>query len=74
MFVCGSVGLSFVHDYTFHPIAMKLWEVVENTPGEINAEKKFQFRRGGAPAGCDAFVLYIRYIKIKLECGLSTFI
>ena len=43
MFVCGSVGLSFVHDYTFHPIAMKLWDVVDNTPGEVSAEKSFNF-------------------------------
>ena len=33
------VCLSFMHHYTFHPIAMKHWGVDENIPGEVFAGK-----------------------------------
>ena len=59
MFVC----LSFMNYYTFHPIAIKLWEVVEYTPGVVPAEFLFLFHKWGAPSGSDEIFLYV---KIKV--------
>ena len=36
------VCLSFMRYYTIHPIATKLWEVVEYTPAKVIGEKKFK--------------------------------
>ena len=47
MYVCLSVCLSFMHYYTIHPIAMKLWEVVEYTPAKVSGRKKVKYRTQG---------------------------
>ena len=38
--IVAYVCLSFTHYYTIHPIAMKLWEVVEYTPAKVSGIKK----------------------------------
>ena len=43
MYVCLCVCLSFMHYYAIHPIAMKLWEVVEYTPAKVSGKKNYIF-------------------------------
>ena len=39
VYVC--VCVSFMHYHTIHPIAMKIWEVVQYTPAKVSAITKF---------------------------------
>ncbi len=68
------VCLSFMHYYTSHHIAVKLWEVVENIPGEVSAKKKISNSQGWRPGRARFVFLYIRYIKIKVDFVLTSFI
>ncbi len=71
MYVCLCVCVSFMHYYTSHHIAVKLWEVVENNPGEVSAKKIFQIRRGGAPAGRALFFsIYVYKNKSRFWFGI----
>ncbi len=60
---------------TVHTIAMKLWEDVENTPGEVSALKTFSNSQGWRPDRARfVFFLYIQFIKIKVYFGFTPFI
>ena len=47
MNVCLSVCLSSMDSKTIHPIAVRIWEVVERTPGQVLSIIFFKYRPPG---------------------------